>query len=276
MLASTMTWPRPFGACSLALAVALAAGCGGTTPPPRVAAPAPPPGATAQTPTGTPPPATPGAVATARGPATALPHALRWVRDAAEYEAASRQLYRVAQAQVEQAAKTRLAGAWGVVLDADETVISNLTFQIENDGKPYTEEAWTAWAKRREATPLPGAKGFLGRVRALGGKIVIVTNRRQPICPDTEAVFKAHALVYDVMLCRTDVGDKNPRFAAVEKGTASPGLLAIEVVAYVGDNIQDFPGMTQASRGGGEAAFADFGRRFFVLPNPMYGSWEGR
>jgi predicted secreted acid phosphatase len=79
-----------------------------------------------------------------------------------------------------------------------------------------------------------------------------------------------------VMLCRTDVGDKNPRFAAVEKGTAAPGLLAIEVVAFVGDNIQDFPGMTQASRSGGEAAFADFGGRFFVLPNPMYGSWEGR
>ena len=32
--------------------------------------------------------------------------------------------------------------------------------------------------------------------------------------------------------------------------------------------------MTQAIRERGDDAFADFGARFFVLPNPMYGSWE--
>jgi predicted secreted acid phosphatase len=47
----------------------------------------------------------------------------------------------------------------------------------------------------------------------------------------------------------------------------------LTVVAWVGDNIQDFPRLTQASRND-PAAFADFGRRYFVLPNPMYGSWE--
>jgi len=33
--------------------------------------------------------------------------------------------------------------------------------------------------------------------------------------------------------------------------------------------------MTQALRDRGDEAFADFGVRLFVLPNPMYGSWEG-
>ena len=45
-------------------------------------------------------------------------------------------------------------------------------------------------------------------------------------------------------------------------------------MAFVGDNIQDFPGLSQAIRKQGDEAFADFGARFFVLPNPMYGSWE--
>jgi len=43
----------------------------------------------------------------------------------------------------------------------------------------------------------------------------------------------------------------------------------------VGDNITDFPDLDQAIRLEKDPAFADFGRRFIVLPNPMYGSWVG-
>jgi len=46
------------------------------------------------------------------------------------------------------------------------------------------------------------------------------------------------------------------------------------VVMFVGDNIQDFPLLTQEVRREPDAAFAKFGDSFFVLPNPMYGSWE--
>jgi len=42
----------------------------------------------------------------------------------------------------------------------------------------------------------------------------------------------------------------------------------------VGDNILDFPALSQAIRPKGESAFTDFGTRFFMLPNPMYGSWQ--
>jgi predicted secreted acid phosphatase len=78
------------------------------------------------------------------------------------------------------------------------------------------------------------------------------------------------------MLCKPDTGpsDKNPRFEAVARGTTPAGLPPLEVVAFVGDNINDFPGQSQAIRGQGDQAFTDFGERFFMLPNPMYGSWE--
>jgi len=35
--------------------------------------------------------------------------------------------------------------------------------------------------------------------------------------------------------------DKNPRFGAIEGGTASAEHAAADVVLFVGDNIQDFP-----------------------------------
>ena len=135
---------------------------------------------------------------------------------------------------------------------------------------------WGIREAGRRASPLPGAARFLARTRQLGGRIAIVTNRLGSECPDTEAVFKAHALAYDVMLCRPDGGpsDKNPRFEAVAQGTTPAGLPPLDVVAFVGDNILDFPGMRQAARQQGETAFAEFGVRFFVVPNPMYGSWQ--
>ena len=242
--------------------VLLLAGCHTDPPPavaPRPAVPAPPPGATAASPTGAP----------------ADPLEIRWVRESAEHEALVRQVYRAAQAHVEDASADLATGTWGVILDADETVISNAIYQSERarQGLAYSSESWTAWVKRREATAQPGAAAFLNRVRELGGRIAIVTNRRANVCDDTKANFEALALIYDVMLCRTDEEDKNPRFEAVENGSA--GAPPMKVVAFLGDNIQDFPKLSQKIRGQGVEAFAGFGVRFFVLPNPMYGSWTG-
>lgn len=200
------------------------------------------------------------------------------MRDAAEYQALALQAYKTATARVEQQAPLRARGAWAVVLDADETVISNFQYQLERarQRRGYTAESWNAWVKRRDATPIAGAAPFLSRVRALGGRIAIVTNRLGSECADTEAVFRAHQLVYDVMLCRPDgtPSDKNPRFASVASGRAFAAAAPVDVVAFVGDNILDFPALNQAMKKGGDAAFAEFGVRFFMLPNPMYGSWQ--
>jgi 5'-nucleotidase (lipoprotein e(P4) family) len=204
--------------------------------------------------------------------------ATTWVERSAEYAAAVLQTYRHATTLIESAALNHRSGTWAVVLDADETIVTNLAYQLEREraGLGYSPESWSAWVRRREAVPLPGAAGFLARVRTLGGRIAIVTNRLVSECADTEAVFRTHQLVFDAMLCRPDgtPSDKNPRFAQVAAG-AWPGATGpLEVVAFVGDNIQDFPSLTQAIRGQGEAGYAAFGVRWFIVPNPMYGSWQ--
>jgi 5'-nucleotidase (lipoprotein e(P4) family) len=245
---------------ALVLAAALAASC-------RTAAPTAPPAAR------------PGPPPAAAPEAGRLPEAVRWARDSAEHRALFLQVYRAATAHVEREAAARAPGSWAVVLDADETTIDNSLYQVERAraGKPFDAQSWREWCARREATPLPGAAAFLARVRALGGRIAIVTNRTAAECPDTEGVFRAHGLAYDTMLCRPveGPGDKNPRFEAVARGTTPAALPPLEVVAFVGDNVLDFPGQSQAIRLQGDEAFAPFGARFFVLPNPMYGSWEG-
>ena len=205
------------------------------------------------------------------------PEAIRWVRNSAEYHAALYQVYRLATTRVEQAVAKLPAGSWAVILDADETVLNNSLYQLERAklGLAFTPDTWAAWVRRREATPLPGAAGFLSRVRALGGKIAIVTNRLDTECDDTKAVFDTFKLAYDAMLCRVagTPSDKNPRFAAVAAGQTVAGSEKMEIVAVVGDNILDFPALSQKSKEQGAPAFTEFGVRYFLVPNPMYGSW---
>jgi 5'-nucleotidase (lipoprotein e(P4) family) len=271
-----MNLARRFAAGPVLLVVVYAAAaCRTARPEAKPQPPSPPAAAQPASPVAPPAPAAAPAATTAERP---LSTAIRWTRGSAEHRALFLQVYRAATAHVEQEAARRARGAWAVVLDADETTIDNSVYQAERDrlGLAFDPLSWHAWTKRREALPLPGVRAFLARVRELGGRIAIVTNRTESECPDTRAVFEAHQLAYDLMLCKPDGGpsDKNPRFEAVARGTTPAGLPALEIVAFVGDNIQDFPKQGQAIRARGDEAFSEFGARFFVLPNPMYGSWE--
>lgn len=208
-----------------------------------------------------------------------VPLAVHWTRTAAEHRAAYLQAYRLAGDRVLESAGSREAGTWAVILDADETILDNSRYQKERAelGLGYTSESWTEWVRREAADTLPGAAGFIRQVRDRGGRVAVVTNRRDYECADTRDNLAHLGIEVDLLLCRPSSGssDKAPRFRAVEEGTADPAFGPLQVLLWVGDNIEDFPGLTQAARTGPGSLLADFGTRFIVLPNPMYGSWEG-
>ncbi len=203
-----------------------------------------------------------------------VPLEIRWTRLSAEHLAIYTQTYRSATAHLRAVADTLSAPDWAVILDADETILDNSLYQKRRaeQGLGYSSESWNAWAREEAATALPGAVAFTDEVIRLGGRVVIVTNRAEAVCDETRANLTRIGVDAAAVLCQTDVGDKNPRFEAVQRG-AVPGLPALDVVMWVGDNIQDFPALGQDVRFAGPAALADFGGRFWVLPNPMYGSW---
>jgi 5'-nucleotidase (lipoprotein e(P4) family) len=216
--------------------------------------------------------ATPAPRTAVPAPATD-PLEIHWVRTAAEHRAVYEEVYHWATTRVETLAAGEKAGTWAVILDADETVLDNSPYQLRRarQGLGYTPESWNAWVDQAAAPALPGAVAFVKRVRELGGKVAIVTNRDDALCGPTRRNLDAVGIDPDVVLCRTDVESKERRFTAVETGDGT-GLGPLDVVAWVGDNIQDFPGGTQAWRDGAPE-MDNFGIRYFALPNPMYGSW---
>lgn len=224
-------------------------------------------------------PPAPTAAPSAAAPGPAGPKEIHWYRTAAEQRALFEQVYAWAGARVEEAARRLPAGAaWGVILDADETVLDNSAYQVRRArlGLGYTEDSWNEWVREEAATALPGAAAFVAKVKSLGGHVAIVTNRVEAVCDETRRNLAARDLVFDVVLCRRPgPSEKETRFRMVQEGTTSAGLPPLQVVAWVGDNIHDFPGGSQELRDADPARLADFGTRFFLLPNPMYGSWEG-
>jgi 5'-nucleotidase (lipoprotein e(P4) family) len=223
--------------------------------------------------------AAPAATTPATTPAAAtIPLEVRWYRASAERRAIYLQTYRLAAAALERRAAGLAPGSWAVILDADETVLDNSRYQqrLAERHAAYDSASWNAWVRSEEATALPGAASFVARAHELGGKVVIVTNRDEPLCAATRGNLARVGLTADEVLCRADPAksSKDPRFEAVAQGRAPSTLPPLRVVMWVGDNIQDFPGQSQALRTGPDSAFADFGHRFVVLPNPMYGSWE--
>lgn len=202
-------------------------------------------------------------------PAPAAPdYALHWYRDSAEQRAIYVETFRAAEAAARVASAGLAPRSWGVILDIDETLLDNSEYEKRLNGALYSPPTWNAWVRERAAAALPGAREFTQAVHdGLHGQVVLVTNRGAAQCADTEANLQAVGILYDRILCdAVGDGDKNPRFRQVQD---AGGVAPLKIVLWMGDNIRDFPDLSQSNPGDP----ALFGTRYFVVPNPMYGSW---
>ena len=209
-------------------------------------------------------------------PSRPLPREIRWFRNSAEYRALAVLVYRDAADHLPALTQGLAPQTWGVILDADETILDNSEYQRRRAllDSGYTEATWLAWVRERAAGAIPGAVEFTKLVRSMRGRVAIVTNRADSLCAPTRENLQSIGVEADIVLCQLPgESDKNLRFQRIQSGAAAASIPALTIVEWLGDNIQDFPRLTQAARSD-STALAEFGRRYFVLPNPMYGSWE--
>ena len=233
-----------------------------------------------------------------------------WVRNSSEFRAASETLYRSAGfaltrglAEVAWTAEPTQTGDLSalppaIVMDIDETVLDNSEPQAAmlRAGTCFDDfpRAWDDWVAERRAPAVPGAADFIryarqardGQGRAV--RIFFITNREcaprrgnDAACPqqdDTQANLEAiglgsATLAEDLML-KGELpewdGEKLARRQAVAR--------THRIVLNVGDDLADFlPGVRRADVGDRDRARCahrgEWGLRWFVVPNPMYGSW---
>ena len=237
------------------------------------------------------PPAAPASAQPGAHPHENL-NAVLWMQTSVEYEAAAKQAYRLAQLQLDAALKdpswtaaieqtadaSKLPPA--VVLDIDETVLDNSFFQarLVRDRAAYSDERWAQWVNEARAPAIPGAREFTQYAASRGVTVFFISNRNANLENPTRANLKALQFplsdAIDTILSRGErpewTSPKGPRRAFVAG--------RYRILLLIGDDLGDFivnAAGTVEERHTRTAPNDDWwGRRWIMIPNPTYGSWE--
>jgi 5'-nucleotidase (lipoprotein e(P4) family) len=202
--------------------------------------------------------------------------AINWYQTAAEFRALSYQAYNVGRIMLDQELKKRSTKKRAVVVDVDETVLDNsphaARLVFENRGYPHL---WDEWVNAAKAEALPGAVEFLRYAVSNGVDVFYVSNRRVDQIKVTAKNLAACGFPQAVpshMLFKERESTKEPRRQTI--------LKTHNIILLLGDNLNDFADVFEGKNVQERAEAVDklkeeFGRRFIVLPNPIYGDWEG-
>ena len=211
--------------------------------------------------------------------------AVLYMQKAAEYRALSFQAFNLARLRldadldkknVKKLPKDQRKMPRAIVVDIDETVLDNSPAQaygIKN-GKGFNLPDWYAWGDMKKAKAIPGAVDFLNYAVSKGVKIFYISNR--------DEVQKAATIENLKTAGFNDVSAENVLLRTKESGKDARREIAASkhrVVMLMGDNLDDFTSAferkTVADRfAETDKAREEFGRKFIVLPNAMYGTWE--
>lgn len=205
--------------------------------------------------------------------------ALTWLQNSGEYEALCYQAFNAARVSLDAILAKDSTSKKAIVLDVDETVLDNSAYNAGLIGttEGYKDETWSKWVKAEKAKVIPGAVEFLTYADSKGISIYYITNRKEknglkePTINNLKAYNFPQADEEHVML-RTDTSSKEERRNMVSKDK--------EIIMLVGDNLEDFDVLfddktNQKRREEVKNMMSEFGKKFIVLPNPVYGSWEG-
>jgi acid phosphatase len=224
-------------------------------------------------------------------------NSLAWLQTSAEYKSISLQTFQAAEMQMARAladsnwtAANEQSGHYqdlppAIILDLDETVLDNSAYNARfiRDGTSHSDAAWDRWMSEQAAHAVPGATEFLKSAHASGVVPFFVTNR---VCDAANAADNTAVMLMKLqfpfaperLLCKarlSDSSDKSPRRARVAS--------THRVLLILGDDLNDF--VTVAGSTGVQAQLSQrdravqnhrpyWGTRWFMLPNPVYGSWE--
>jgi len=215
-----------------------------------------------------------------------------WMQASAEYDSLCRLIYKAAGDAVTKAladptwtAALEQTGNFAalppaVILDLDETVMDNTPYQalMARQGKGFDSKAWDEWVAKGAAGALPGAADFLQALKAKSIAVYYITNREAAREKETIANLILLGIPVDPagenILSRREkpdwVSDKSSRRADVAK--------THRIILLIGDDLGDF---VSGARDLPEKRITlarlhsdMWGSRWFILPNPLYGSWE--
>lgn len=230
---------------------------------------------------------------------------IAWVESSAEYDALTLQAYQNAIRLLDELIADRSATALpgqedmadlptAVILDVDETSLSNVEFQVYIDGN-FSHEAFDKWQHNNPSRRIEGAPEFVQAARDKGVTVFFITNRpcherdfAPGPCPQEAITLQdlAEAGIEADTEHLLLVGEK-PEWNREKRFRQELVARDYRVIMLVGDDLGDFlPCIRAKPVAPCSAATAEDRRRmtleyseywgvsWHILPNPMHGSWS--
>lgn len=204
--------------------------------------------------------------------------AVAFQQTAGEYRALCYQAYNLAKYMLDKDLNDRRINLPRcIVLDIDETVLDNSPYEakciLERIAYP---NKWSEWILKAKAKAIPGALDFVKYATANGVEVYFVSNRKDTERESTILNLKDAGfsnIDENHLLLKSDENSKEPRRLKI-KETRHISLLFGDCLA---DFTADFDGKhsSQERKDLVDKMKREFGTRFIVLPNSMYGDWEG-
>lgn len=229
-------------------------------------------------------------------PADDLLVATLWTQRAVEHDLVFREVYRNATEKLPAAIADPTWNAMpkderekvapglppAVILDIDEAILDNSPYEARliRSGQEFNDFTWAKWCKEEAARPLPGALQFTQFAAAHGVAVYYISNRAKDLDEVTLANLRKDGfpvagpqsflgLGTFVSGCEQYGSNKGCRRRLVAR--------THRVLMQFGDQIGDFVDVlanTPERRAKSITPYLDWiGERWWVLPNPMYGSW---
>ncbi|MCD6179181.1 MAG: 5'-nucleotidase, lipoprotein e(P4) family [Bacteroidales bacterium] len=199
-----------------------------------------------------------------------------YVQQAAEFKALNYQAYNIGKLRLDQIlSKKQSDKKLAIVVDIDETVLDNSPFEaksiLEKTSYPMY---WAEWCNLSRAESIAGAQEFLSYAAEKGVETFYISNRKIELYKGTLSNLINNGFPFadsTHVLLRTTTSDKEPRRSIVKEN--------YEIVLLFGDNLGDFSSIFDNKSTANRYAMveehkSEFGSKFIVLPNPMYGAWD--
>ena len=212
---------------------------------------------------------------------TYIEGAVLWQQTSGERRALSYQTFALARMMLDRDLRMnrRNRKPPAVIVDLDETILDNSRFEgmLLQKRVNYNQKDWTDWCNRAEATAVPGAVEFLRYAASRGVAVFYITNRNDSQKQGTATNLKKLGFpnVNDqTLLVQTD--SKNSTKEPRRQGVGAK----FRIVLLMGDDLNDFSDVFENSKtvesrmAAADRYKEEFGKRFLVLPDPMYGNWE--
>jgi acid phosphatase len=215
------------------------------------------------------------------------------MQNAAEYRALTSLVYQTATSNLGMAIEDSYWTAYpnqegrefqqktpAIILDVDETVLNNAPFQArmikQNSG--FDPEQWNSWVMEAKADPVPGALTFTKRADKEGIAVFYLTNREAKVEAGTRENLKKLGFPLPEGEDRILSNKERENWTSAKTNRRAFVAENHRILMFFGDDLNDFisaKGISQQKRRKLIEEHQDkWGRQWYVLPNPVYGSWE--